>query len=330
MFRDNAEVHRLQSLKNLYVYHTEIEEECLEKFKSYCNSMIDVGNVHDKKQQLSLPTINQVIYFELLDKWALWLDSKTPQIQRCSLENSKELKESIINSFDEFSKSHPIVRDEKKYFEVDKQWINSPQSLLTIGIIQMYHHDGFEEANKTFDKVISFGYQFAGEALYYKACMRMKNFEAMRTSLKSIKLAKKKCFEMNIDEAANYFNRARIAFVYHQKRIQNDAAIVTDLIEQLPQGQPKVLGFTKQINSKLNTIELIIKNIDHLIGSPFHSKMFQSNKITEEYSNRIYSSLCQQGLISPILLIKESKIDNLQFNSLRHKFKLNYKQIMVF
>jgi len=71
MFRDNAEVHRLQSLGSFYAYHTEIEELCLEKFRNYCDRTLSAiysnsSAVNDK----SLPTPSQVVYFPLLDKWA--------------------------------------------------------------------------------------------------------------------------------------------------------------------------------------------------------------------------------------------------------------------
>jgi hypothetical protein len=209
MFRDNAEVHRLQSLKSFYQFHTEIEEECLQKFHNHCDSALtslysNKKANHSKNGEYAFPTPSKIVYFALLDQWALWLDSKTPLIRQCSLENSQRLKESIISSIDEFLQKHEFG-DNSNNFEIAKKWIDSPQALLTIGIIQMLHKDGFKEAEDSFNKVLRDGHEFAGEAFYYKACMRMKNFEGLRQTENSLNLKEKKEFKENIDEAIEFF-----------------------------------------------------------------------------------------------------------------------------
>ncbi|CAF4433933.1 unnamed protein product [Didymodactylos carnosus] len=73
MFRDNQEVHRLASLKSFYDFHTETEEKCLENFRHHCSQAFSV--IYSSKSTNTsdaLPTSTQVLYFALLDKWALW------------------------------------------------------------------------------------------------------------------------------------------------------------------------------------------------------------------------------------------------------------------
>ena len=108
-FRDNAEVHRLQSLKGFYDFHTEVGESCLEKFRSYCDKALTpiYSNISASKDD-SLPTASQVVYFALLDQWALWLDIKSSLIKQCAKEHSKELKDTLINSVSDFLLKHPF------------------------------------------------------------------------------------------------------------------------------------------------------------------------------------------------------------------------------
>ncbi|CAF1555885.1 unnamed protein product, partial [Adineta ricciae] len=133
MFRDNAEVHRLQSLGSFYDFHTEIEEKCLEKFRSYCQHALSaIYSNNATANDESFPTLPQVVYFALLDQWALWLDSKASLIKQCAAEHSIPLKKKITDSVDEFLNTHQFG-NLSNCFEVAKTWINAPQSLLTIG-----------------------------------------------------------------------------------------------------------------------------------------------------------------------------------------------------
>ena len=68
--------------------------------------MYSMNSNNDSKNGDSLPTPSQVVYFTLLDEWALWLDSKAPLIKQCSIEYSQHLKTTIINSVDEFLEKH--------------------------------------------------------------------------------------------------------------------------------------------------------------------------------------------------------------------------------
>ncbi len=328
MFRDNAEVHRLQSLKSFYEYHTEIEESCLEKFRSYCDRALSaIYSTNSSSNDESLPTPSQVVYFALLDQWALWLDAKAPLIKQCAKEHSQHVKETLINSVDDFLQDHPFG-NQSNCFEVAKQWINAPQSLLTIGIIQMYHQDGFQEAEDTFNKIIADGHEFAAEAHYYKACMRMRNFRGTRQNVTSLKLNNNKAFKEDIEEAIEHFYKSRTLFLNRLQQKQNEAFIVAKLIEKAPDNNPKTSGFATQQKSITTYIQLILTNIDYLLGAPCKPEMFTENNIDEAYSKEIYDAFHRQGLISPTLLTSQ-KVENWQIEPFRKKYKLHKKQIEV-
>jgi hypothetical protein len=323
MTRDKEEKSRLESLNNTYTSRTKIEEQFLEQFVKCCSSAMNEQNVYDK---LSLPTKDQVIYLELIDKWAIWLDDfKWGEFETefKKLKNDVDKQILIANKFKSFTEKYPIGAE-------IPEWIDSPQSLLTIGIIQMHHNEGFHKADETFDKLLQSDHMFAGEAFYYKACLRIKDFSKMRKSSKSLQFSKSKnSFEANIDKTVEYFYKARTAFVNRQNKIQYDAALVAKLIQKLPTNQHKVFAFKEQIDSKILNIKLLIENIDYLIGSPCNPTMFESKKIKEEDSKKIYESLTRRGIISPLLLVKNEKNESWQIDSLRQKFKLTHNQIEV-
>ncbi|UJR11290.1 hypothetical protein I4U23_015471 [Adineta vaga] len=329
MFRDNAEVHRLQSLKSFYDYHTEIEESCLEKFRNHCDKALNV--IYSNSSTIgdeSLPTPSQVVYAALLDQWALWLDSKAPLIKQCANEHSENLKETLKNSVDEFLNRHPFG-NQLNCFESAKNWIDAPQSLLTIGIIQMFHKNGFQEAEDTFNKILADGHEFGGEAFYYKACMRMRNFDGTRTQLNSLKLSKEQPFSENIEEAIEYFYKARTLFLHRLQRKQKEASIVAQMMEKLPEKNPKTSGFASQIKSITTYIQLILMNIDYLVGAPCHSNMFVRDDISEAYSKEIYDAFYRQGLISPPILTGR-RLENWQIEPIRRKYKLHRNQIETY
>ena len=329
MFRDNAEVHRLQMLKKFYDFHTEIEESCLQKFHTYCDSVLTAiySKANSSNDDDCLPTPSQVVYFALLDQWALWLDSKAPLIKQCSLEYSEHLKQLIIDSVDEFISRHPFG-DQLNCFEMAKSWIDSPQALLTIGMIQMFHENGFKEADETFDRVLIDGYEFAGEAFYYKACMRMRNFASMRTEQTTLKINASKVFKEDIDKAIEFFYKSRTAFSQRLQRKQREAACVAKMVEKRPDYNSKTSGYASQIKSISTYLNLIMANIDFLLGSPCQTNMFSGDGISEEYSKQIHDSLIRQGIISP-LLINGRPIEDWQVESFRIKYKLNKMQIEV-
>jgi hypothetical protein len=341
MFRDNAEVHRLQSLKRFYDYHTEIEEQCLEKFKTYCESALNIMNnsnskknskTNKKSNQLELKTLTEVVYFSLLDEWALWLDSKSSLIKQCSLENSNDLKATIIQAVnDDFICKHPIG-DVNNCFEVAKAWINSPQTLLTIGTIHMLQNNdsnGLKLADETFDRILNesndreFG---TAEAYYYKACMRMRNFHNMMIDDKK----KDKSVKENIKQAIDLFYKSRTIFLHRMQRKQREASLIAKLVEKSTSSSNnlKSCGFANQIEAITKNIQSAISNIDYLIGEPCHEEMFVTKDLSKEKSKNIYKSLERQGVISPVLL-SGGTIENWQVNVFKEKYKLSRKQLQV-
>jgi hypothetical protein len=268
MFRDNQEVHRLASLKSFYDYHTETEERCLEKFRNHSSQAL--GIIYSSKTSNTfdvLPTPAQVVYFALLDKWALWLDRSAPLINQCAKNHSKDDREAIIKSVDDFLQAHPISGGENCY-ETAKDWIDIPQSLITIGIIQMSHNDGFQAAEDTFNRILADGYEFAAEVYYFKACMRMCQWNETRTTLNSIKIAMPEAFKKDIEYAIEYFHKSRKLFRNRVQRRQREAKIVVQYLDASAPNHVKTCGFTEQQKAMTTTYELIIANIDWILGVP--------------------------------------------------------------
>lgn len=266
MFRDNQEVHRLASLKSFYDYHTETEERCLEKFRNHCSQAL--GIIYSSKTSNTLdvlPTPAQIAYFALLDKWALWLDRNAPLINQCAKNHSKKDKEAIIESVDDFLKAHPISGGENCY-ETAKDWVDIPQSLITIGIIQMSHNTGFQAAEDTFNRVLADGYEFAAEVYYFKACMRMCQWTETRTALNSIGITTPKDFPKNIDYAIEHFHKSRTLFTNRLQRRQREAKIVVQFLDASAPNHIKTCGFAEQQKAITTSYELIIANIDWILG----------------------------------------------------------------
>ncbi len=268
MFRDNQEVHRLATLKSFYDFHTETEEKCLEKFRHHCSQALSIIYSSKNANTLDvLPTPAQVVYFALLDKWALWLDRNATLINNCAKNHSTKEKEAIIESVDDFLKAHPISGDQRCY-EIAKQWVDIPQSLITIGIIQMSHNNGFQAAEDTFNRILADGYEFAAEVYYFKACMRMCQWTETRTTLDSIEIASANDFPEDIEYAIEYFHKSRTLFTNRVQRRQREAKIVTQFLDASAPNHIKTCGFAEQQKAITTTYELIIANIDWMLGIP--------------------------------------------------------------
>lgn len=169
-FRDNAEIHRLRSLKQHYDYHIAVEETCLKLFEDHCGHVMKA--VHSPSKKLS---IVQVIYFALLDEWAGWLDSKAEKIRECKDMKNDLLKEHIIASAKEFLEKHPLpeVSDPNDY-DHSLAWIERPQPLLSIALIYL-ESDQIGQAVEMLDKIIREFPEFQAEAYYYKGIIEQWN-----------------------------------------------------------------------------------------------------------------------------------------------------------
>ena len=163
----------------------------------------------------------------------------------------------------------------------------------------MHHKDGFEEAESTFSCVLADGHEFGAEAYHYKACMRMKNFNSIRSQQQSVVLSKKKAFQENIQEAIELFYKSRTLSVQRLQCKQRESIVVLRMVEKSPANNPKTSGFESQQKSMITYIQLILNNIDYLLGSHCEPNMFVADQIDENYSKKIYDTLCRQGIIGP-------------------------------
>ncbi|PAV90985.1 hypothetical protein WR25_21480, partial [Diploscapter pachys] len=288
MYRDNLEVQRLAELKVFYEYHTEIEECCLEKFREHCDDVLSKvysSNAGDAKIQRP----EEVVYFALLDKWALWLDEKGTDIEQCSKNNNdverNNQKKAIIQSVEGFLNQHNL--DVK---HAQSKWLDFPQSLLTIGLYSMCNED-FSNADQLFDKIIDEDLHFAAEAYYYKACMRMPTQAIKETNYTDINLSER------------FFHFSRTLFQQRLNRCEQESVTVMQFLNEPSNSRMRSSGFEEQHKAISNNLQVIIGNIDWLIGVPCSSDMFANNKISKEMSAQIYSSLELTGVIAPSVFI---------------------------
>ncbi|CAF1033975.1 unnamed protein product [Adineta steineri] len=179
VFRDNAEVQRLQSMTDYYNYHTKIEESCLAAFKQHCLKAL--RKTSEKKSGTDVPTKEEIIYFALLDEWALWLDSQATAIKECAQERSAAKRGEIVASVEAFLNTHPI-----EPVETALKWVNAPQPLIALGLIYIDQQE-YSRANTILDSVITKCPEFAGEAYYYKGIIEQQSVRKVKEIPKDIK-----------------------------------------------------------------------------------------------------------------------------------------------
>lgn len=165
-FRDNAEVHRLRSLKQYYDYHIAVEETCLKLFEDHCGEVMKAA--HAATGEL---TIIQAIYFALLDEWAGWLDSKADDIRQCQETKNDVLKARIIASVKKFLEQHPLPQ--LNDYTKSLAWIRCPQPLLSIVLIYL-EEEKTELASGMLDRIIQDFRGFEAEAYYYKGIIEQR------------------------------------------------------------------------------------------------------------------------------------------------------------
>ena len=301
MFRDNAEVHRLQQLKTFYEFHTEIEESCLAKYRNFCDHALGVMSkiiVDDE----SLPDYDQIMYFSLLDQWALWLDSKKAVISQCAKDFNKRSKEEIINSVEDFVNKHPI-----KNLESALNWITTPQALLIIAMRKLQNQK-FAEANEIFFKLLKDEPEFAAEAHYYIAFLFLQQGES--------------------DLALKHFYKSRVLFALRIQRKQQEASLVAQIVEKNNNCISITSGFMEQQKTIINCLMFIITNIDNIIGTPCNPEMFISKEIDAKKAEVIFKALTMKGVISPALLV-DHQLELWQTEVFRQKYIFSKMQIEV-
>jgi hypothetical protein len=158
--------------------------------------------------------------------------------------------------------------------------------------------------------------------------MRTKNFEGLRKTKTLLNLKQTEAYKEDIDEAIEYFHKARTAFLQRLQRKEREASTIAQLIEKLPENNPKTSGYASQIKSVVSYLRIIVANIDYLLGSPCHEGMFAVDGISADYSKKLHDSFIGLGLISPTLLTGRP-VENWQIEQIKRKYKMQKNQIKV-
>uniref|UniRef100_A0A914XWU1 Uncharacterized protein n=1 Tax=Panagrolaimus superbus TaxID=310955 RepID=A0A914XWU1_9BILA len=331
VFRDNAEVQRLKSMTDFYNYHTKIEEECLTAFKQHCLEAL--GNMNNqKKNDNGVPTEPEIIYFALLDEWALWLDSQAKAIKQCAQDRSPQQRAEIIASVKNFLHTHPISPISKAL-----EWINCPQPLIALGLIRI-NNGNISAAEKIFDNVISKFPEFAGDACYYKGLISQWNVKRVKNIPKigneNSGFFKKTADEIGktIDDLSQSYlpeikdvipqslcemdDKARIktedeflqalqTFNLRADRKKELHTIITRLQQTVGPQIIKSSGFQNQADDISNIYDCLATSAYDMIGHPISFQTFSPNSQTIEDKYKAYqqfSNYLREGYISPKML----------------------------
>ena len=328
-FRDNAEVHRLQSLKRRYKYHTAVEESCLNKFWEYssrsCESAQDTDNT-----SINMPTSMQVIYFALLDEWALWLDEKAPLIQQCLTNCSDNDRRTIIQSVEQFLTSHPLDSIEHAI-----QWIKSPQPLLALGLIELNKNRKIE-AERMFYRVIRTFPEYAAEAYYYVGVIQQSitrqiygelsfstafNVDTWKEYLIGTK-------EREIVKAMNAFHESRRHFSLRRLHCGELATIVA----RLQRANESIIctnGYADQHREYVAVHDAIVGNIDKFLGKPIESADLRHQNRDDLNAVVLRKTLKELGIITRTVLSQQLHDDQIEFICSRHPISRREFQIKL-
>ncbi|EYB88797.1 hypothetical protein Y032_0241g3371 [Ancylostoma ceylanicum] len=324
-FRDNAEVHRLRSLKQFYDYHIEVEETCLTLFKDHCSGVLSSVYSHSED---SLPTLLQTVYFALLDEWAMWLDRKTEAIKRCEHNKSSQEKAQIIESVREFLRNHPlpkVVQDPVKLKENVSSafaWITCPQPFLASALIDIStgHHSS---ALTTLDKVLKDFPEFAAEAYYYKGIIKQQRIRQMKkefmNKVADVDDAPENLIRNDMDmlaEATSCLLNARGLFTARAQQ-KNMMSNVISKLQQNP-SIVKSRGFVMQQEEAVAVLETLIGNIDDILG---HTAKPEDVALAAEPPSmhvRRFREFRRAGIFSPTTLSRSYTISQLHMISINH------------
>ncbi|PAV65935.1 hypothetical protein WR25_11958 [Diploscapter pachys] len=178
-FRDNAEVHRLRSLSDYYHYHIEIEEDCLDLFRSHCSHVLE--QVYSGNNENTLPSKAQVVYFALLDEWANWIDSMTEDIKQCEKSKNQNEKTMIISKVNKFLKNHPLP-EKSSSFHKTVEWIGAPQPLLAIALIDVEDETRRKEASAQLENIGRNHPYFIAETNYYLGVIAQQKIRELKAA----------------------------------------------------------------------------------------------------------------------------------------------------
>ncbi|EYC24685.1 hypothetical protein Y032_0013g2050 [Ancylostoma ceylanicum] len=340
--RDNAEVHRLRSLKQFYDYRIEVEETCLTHFKDHCSGILSSVYSHSED---TLPTLLQTVYFALLDEWAMWLDRKSGAIKRCEVNKSNQEKEHIIESVKDFLAKHPLPnldnlmvpeQDVKNSFS----WITCPHPFLTSALISIASGD-HDSALRSLDRVLKDFPEFAAEAYYYIGIIKQQQIWRMKDEIvqdvRNTGIVQEVCkaasmpkpFNMDdvpdflienemgiLAEATSYLVKARGLFTARAQQ-KNLMSSVISKLQQNPSDW-KSSGFVTQQKEAVAILETLIRHIDDLVG---HIAKLEDVALKNEPPSmhvRRFREYRRAGIFSPTTLSKSCTSSQLQMISYNH------------
>ena len=319
-FRDNAEVHRLQSLKQRYKYHTAVEESCLNKFWEHSSRALESAQSTENIANVNaLPTSMQVIYFALLDEWALWLDEKAPLIQQCARNCSDDDKRAIIQSVEQFLKSHPLEN-----VQTATKWVKSPQPLLTLGLIEL-NNSKTSEAKSIFDRVLAEFPEYAAEAYYYigvieQRITRQIYGEISFSTAFQLDTWKQRLIgteERNIVEAINAFHESRRHFSL-RKDHRDELATTVARLQRANESIISTNGFADQHREYVAVYDAIVGNIDKFLGKPIEPTDLRHNDRDELDAIVLCDALQESGITTKIVLSSKMHEDQIEYICSRH------------
>ena len=319
-FRDNAEVHRLQSLKRRYDYHTVVEESCLNKFWEYSSRALEsVQSTENTVNTNILPTPMEVIYFALLDEWALWLDEQAPLIQQCARNCSDDDKRAIIGSVDQFLTSHPLNN-----VATAMKWIKTPQPLLTLGLIKL-NETNTKQAESIFRRILKEFPEYAAEAYYYIGVIQQRITRQVYG-----KLSFSTTFELDtwkqwligteqreIVAAMNAFHESRRHFSLRRSH-RGELATTVARLQRANESIISTNGFADQHQEYVAVHDAIIGNIDKFIGKPIEPADLRHDGRDELNAIILRNTLKELGITTRTVLSSELYEDQIEFICSRH------------
>uniref|UniRef100_A0A7E4VS27 Chloroplast protein-transporting ATPase n=1 Tax=Panagrellus redivivus TaxID=6233 RepID=A0A7E4VS27_PANRE len=248
--RDALETVRINRMNSIYRFQTSTEESCLEKFRAFCDKSFTRESLFLLDRE-DFPTLVRTIYFALLDEWALWLDEKWKDINECTRTNNLELKSNIIDSVDEFTRTHPIDK-----YKLDKafEWIRFPEPFITKGLIEL--RDGkFKEAQKSMDYVIERFPEFMGEYYYYSGVIAQKQIDSSTDRVQEVK------------RIENLFHIARCFFECKKEEREQLMTLISRLQILASQNQHNIDGYYRESREFESVVDIVLSNIDDIVGT---------------------------------------------------------------
>ncbi|VDP12983.1 unnamed protein product [Heligmosomoides polygyrus] len=316
-FRDNAEVHRLQALKHFFDYHIDVEEACLRLFRDHCSSVLsDVYSYsHD-----DLPSEHQVIYFALLDEWAMWLDGRAQAIKKCEADKSSQQKAEIIESVKKFIEQHPLPIMESEDCEVDRcfSWITCPQPLIAWAIIDISRNKPSSALEKLERVEVEYP-EFAAEVLYYKGVIKQQQIRRTKGNGEGSENQTENDPEMLMQSTTCLLSAKGLLM----ERIQQKN-ILKDIASKLLQNPTTVRsrGFAAQQEEANFVLRNVISSIDDMLGHTVKPEDIRLENEPPSLHIRRFKDYQRAAIFSPTTLSRNFSDQQLRLISCKHGVSL--------